>query len=158
MNSTVADPIVWDPYRPDIAKNPYPIMKRLREEMPLYYNEEYDFYALSRYADIEHAFRDRDSYSSAHGDILEFIKAKAQMPEAVFIHQDPPIHTAFRGLMQRIITPKRMNAVEDQIRKLCARSLDPLVGRDGFDFITDFGAQMPMRAISALLGIPEKDQ
>lgn len=150
--------ISWDPYNQDLTKNPYPMYKRLREEMPLYYNEEHDFYAISRYADVEATLRDRDLFSSAHGDILEFIKAKSVMPDSVFIHQDPPKHTAYRSLMQRIITPKRMYAVEQDIRALCARSLDPLVGGDRFDFIANLGAEVPMRAISMLLGIPEKDQ
>lgn len=148
----------WDPYRQDLAQDPYPTYKRLREESPLYYNEEHDFYAISRFADVESTLRDKDLFSSRHGDILEFIKAKSVMPDSVFIHQDPPKHTAYRALMQRIITPKRMHAVEQDIRKLCARSLDPLVGGDRFDFIANLGAEMPMRAVSMLLGIPEKDQ
>jgi cytochrome P450 len=150
--------ISWDPYRPDLAQDPYPTYKRLRDEAPLYYNEEYDFYALSRYADVEHGMRDKDNMSSHYGDILEFIKAKSRMPDAVFIHQDPPIHSAYRALMQRIITPKRMLGIEQEIRKLCARSLDPLIGRDSFDMIGNLGAEVPMRAISMLLGIPEEDQ
>lgn len=148
----------WDPYRQDLAQDPYPTYKRLREESPLYYNEEHDFYAISRFADVEATLRDKDLFSSRHGDILEFIKAKSVMPDSVFIHQDPPKHTAYRALMQRIITPKRMHAVEQDIRKLCARSLDPLVGGDRLDFIANLGAEMPMRAVSMLLGIPEKDQ
>lgn len=156
--SAATQGISWDPYNPELTKNPYPTYKRLREELPLYYNAEYDFYAISRYADIETSLRDRDLFSSAHGDILEFIKAKSVMPDSVFIHQDPPKHTAYRALLQRIITPKRMYAVEQDIRALCARSLDPLVGGDRFDFIANLGAEVPMRAVSMLLGIPEEDQ
>jgi cytochrome P450 len=155
---STAAPISWDPYNTELTRNPYPTYKRLREEMPLYYNEEHDFYAVSRFADIESTLRDKELFSSRHGDILEFIKAKSVMPDSVFIHQDPPKHTAYRALMQRIITPKRMAAVEQDIRKLCARSLDPLIGSDRFDFIANLGAEMPMRAVSMLLGIPEKDQ
>lgn len=158
MSAAADTAISWDPYRADLTPNPYPTYKRLREEMPLYYNEEHDFYAVSRYADIESTLRDKDLFSSRHGDILEFIKARSVMPDSVFIHQDPPKHTAYRALMQRIITPKRMAAVEQEIRKLCARSLDPLVGSDRLDFIVNLGAEMPMRAVSMLLGIPEKDQ
>jgi cytochrome P450 len=51
-----------------------------------------------------------------------------------------------------------MAAIEPQVRAFCARSLDPLVGTGGFDFITDLGAEMPMRTIGMLLGIPEEDQ
>lgn len=51
-----------------------------------------------------------------------------------------------------------MNAIEPKVREFCAETLDPLVGAGGFDFIADLGAQMPMRTIGMLLGIPEQDQ
>ncbi len=51
-----------------------------------------------------------------------------------------------------------MAAIEPKVRDFCARSLDPLVGSGGFDFVRDLGAQMPMRTIGMLLGIPEQDQ
>ena len=80
------------------------------------------------------------------------------MPRGVFIFSDPPEHTVHRGLLSRVFTPKKMNAIEPQVREFCARSLDPLVGSGGFDFIRDLGAEMPMRTIGMLLGIPESEQ
>ena len=61
----------WDPYNPNYFKDPYPIFRRLREEAPLYYNDEHDFYAISRYADVEHALKDVEAFSSSRGNILE---------------------------------------------------------------------------------------
>jgi cytochrome P450 len=51
-----------------------------------------------------------------------------------------------------------MRKLEDQIRAFCAACLDPLVGEDRFDFVLDLGAQMPVKAIGMLMGIPEADQ
>lgn len=158
MSADQADAVYWDPYKPEFFKNPYPVFRRLREEAPLYHNEEYGFHALSRYADVERALKDTEALSSARGSILEIIKANAKLPECLFIFQDPPIHTAYRALLQRAMTPKRMNGLEEQVRRFCARCLDPLVGQDRFDFITDLGAKMPMQVIGMLLGIPEADQ
>ena len=158
MSAAKVDPVYWDPYKPEFFKNPYPIFRRLREEAPLYHNEEHGFHALSRYADVERALKDTEGLSSARGTILEIIKANAQLPESVFIFPDPPMHTAYRALIQRAMTPKRMNALEEQVRKFCAQCLDPLVGSDRFDIIGDLGAKMPMRVIGMLLGIPEEDQ
>jgi cytochrome P450 len=73
------------------------------------------------------------------------------------IFEDPPMHSAHRGLLSRVFTPKKMNALEPRVREFCARSLDPLVGSGHFDFVRDLGAQMPMRVIGMLLGIPESD-
>ncbi len=158
MTSSGGIDVDYDPYDIDIHTDPYPVFRRLREEAPLYRNETYDFYAVSRYEDVERGVVDWKTYSSARGGILELIRAEIEMPPGVFIFEDPPLHTVHRGLLSRVFTPKKMNALEPKVREFCARSLDPLVGADGFDFIADLGAQMPMRTIGMLLGIPEPDQ
>ena len=150
--------VSYDPYDVEINADPYPAFRRLRELAPLYYNEQYDFFAVSRYDDVERGLKDRETYISGRGAILELIKADIQMPPGVIIFEDPPIHTMHRGLLSRVFTPKKMNTLEPRIREFCAASLDPLVGAGGFDFVTDLGAQMPMRVIGMLLGIPEEDQ
>ena len=158
MNAVPHAPVSWDPYRPEFWMNPYPVFKRLREEAPLYRNDEYDFYAVSRFNDVERGFMEREVFSSARGDVMEYIKADMDIPNGMFIWEDPPLHTVHRSVLTRVFTPKRMNELEQKIRAFCVGCLDPLVGAGGFDFITDFGAKMPMRVISMLLGIPEEDQ
>ncbi|TGD75703.1 cytochrome P450 [Mangrovimicrobium sediminis] len=160
QTETSADaPVYWDPYRPDLGNDPYPTFRRLREEAPLYHNPEYGFYALSRFADIEEHFANWEIFSSSRSDILEFIQAEElEVPPGMFIWQDPPQHTAYRAVVARVFTPKRMNALEAQIRAYCARCLDPLVGTDRFDFISDLGAQLPGGVIGMLLGIPDEDR
>ena len=157
MTSTEAD-LYYDPYDFEIDADPYPIWRRLREERPLYYNERYDFFALSRFDDVEKASIDWRTYSSARGTVLELLKADIDMPPGSIIFDDPPTHDIFRSLLSRVFTPRRVAAIEPKIRELCARSLDPLVGSGGFDFVGDLGAEMPMRTIGMLLGIPEQDQ
>jgi len=150
--------LYYDPYDLGINADPYPVYRRLREEAPLYYNDQHDFFALSRFDDVERCFVDWQTYISSRGGILELIRANLPMPPGVIIFEDPPVHTVHRGLLSRVFTPRKMNALEDKIREFCIRSLDPLVGRGEFDFVADLGAQMPMRVISMLLGIPESDQ
>jgi cytochrome P450 len=150
--------VYYDPYDVDIDADPYPVFRRLREEAPLYYNAKYDFYAVSRYEDVERGVVDTKTFISGRGGILEMIKANIEMPSGVLIFEDPPVHTIHRSLLSRVFTPRRMAALEPKIREFCALSLDPLVGAGGFDFIADLGAQMPMRTIGMLLGIPEADQ
>jgi cytochrome P450 len=158
MTDTTDTDVAYDPYDIEINADPYPVFRRLREEAPLYRNDAHDFYALSRFADVEPGLKDSRTYISGRGAILELIRANIEMPSGVIIFEDPPIHTVHRSLLSRVFTPKRMNALEPQIREFCAKSLDPLVGAGGFDFVGDLGAQMPMRVIGMLLGIPEQDQ
>jgi len=152
------DGLRYDPYDVEIDVDPYPTYRRLRDEAPLYRNEELDFWGLSRFADVEAALRDVEHLSSAKGDILEVVKADPVMPPGVFINEDPPLHTIHRALVSRAFTPKRMKAVEDKIRSYCVECLDPLVGGDRFDFVLDLGAELPMRAIGMLMGIPDAEQ
>jgi cytochrome P450 len=90
--------------------------------------------------------------------VLEFIKANIEMPPGVVIFEDPPQHTVHRNLLSRVFTPKKVSALEPQVRAFCQRALDPLVGARHFDFVADLGAQLPMRTIGLLLGVPEADQ
>lgn len=158
MTASATQKVYFDPYDVEINADPYPTFARLREESPLYYNEQHDFYALSRFADVNKGLVDHETFSSARGAIIELIKANIDIPSGALIFEDPPIHTVHRKLLARMFTPRKINALEPKIREFCAQSLDPLVGTGKIDFIKDFGAIMPMRVISALLGIPEDDQ
>jgi cytochrome P450 len=150
--------VYYDPYDIAIDADPYPVFRRLREEAPLYYNEAHDFYAVSRFEDVERGYLESKTFISGRGGIIELIRANVAMPSGVLIFEDPPVHTIHRRLMSRVFSANRVAALEPQIRKFCAHSLDPLIGAKEFDFIADLGAQMPMRVIGMLLGIPEQDQ
>ena len=152
------DAVYYDPYDVEIDADPYPVFRRLRDEAPLYYNETHDFYAVSRFADVERGLVERDTFISGRGGILELIKAGIEMPPGIVIFEDPPTHTIHRGLLSRVFTPKKVAALEPMIRDFCARSLDAIGDADGFDFVADVGAPLPMRVIGLLLGIPEEDQ
>jgi cytochrome P450 len=156
--TTSDSPVYYDPYDFEIDTDPYPVWRRLRDEQPLYYNERYGFHALSRFEDVERCSVDWKSYSSARGTVLELIKSGMQMPPGTIIFEDPPAHDIHRALLTRLFTPRKISALEPKVRELCARCLDPFVGSGGFDFVRDLGAQMPMRVIGMLLGIPEQDQ
>ena len=160
VGTTEAPPsgVYFDPYDVDINADPYPTFRRLRDEAPLYYNKPHNFYAVSRFADVNRALVDHETFSSARGAIIELIKANIDIPPGTVIFEDPPIHDIHRKLLARMFTPRKVNELEPVIREYCAQSLDPLIGADRFDFVADLGAQMPMKVISALLGIPEGDQ
>ncbi|NRA03648.1 MAG: cytochrome P450 [Myxococcales bacterium] len=148
--------LVYDPYDYQIDENPHPIWKRMRDEAPLYYNAQYDFYALSRFQDVLEASLDAQTYISGRGTVIELIDEPMQNPPMIFM--DPPQHTAFRKLVSRRFTLAQIGRLEPRIRKLCGDYLDPFVGAGGFDYVADFGAKLPVMVISSLLGVPEEDQ
>lgn len=158
MTFSGTDQAFYDPYDATLNADPYGAFRRLREEAPVYYNPEHEFYALSRHSDVAEALTDHRTYSSARTAIVELIKANIDIPPGVLIFEDPPLHDVHRKLLSRMFTPRKVMALEPRIREFCAESLDPLVGTGRFDFIKDLGAQMPMKTISMLVGIPDRDR
>jgi cytochrome P450 len=107
--------LYWDPFDTEIDANPYGIWRRLRDEAPVYRNDRYDFWALSRFADVEAAHRDPKLFSSSHGTVLELM-SENPFPTAQMIFLDPPEHTVLRALVSRAFTPRRVSQLEDRIR------------------------------------------
>jgi cytochrome P450 len=149
--------IYWDPFDTGIDANPHEIWRRLRDDAPLYRNERYDFYALSRFADVEAAHRDTVTYSSAHGTVLELMSPQP-MGGGFMIFMDPPDHTQLRSLVSRAFTPRRVTQLEARIRELCAELFDAQEGRSSFDYVQDFAARLPAEVIAALIGVPPGDR
>ncbi|MCP9273287.1 cytochrome P450 [Mycolicibacterium arenosum] len=158
MTAPTDSELYYDPYSIDLNMNPHAVFARIREEAPLYYNEAHDFYALSRYDDVNKAVIDHETFISGRGAVLEIIKSGMEIPPGTLIFEDPPIHNIHRNLLSRMFTPRKVLALEPQIREFTARCLDPVVGSGRFDFVNDLGEQMPMRVIGMLLGIPEDQQ
>ena len=147
----------WDPLDDSLKADPHPIWRRMRDEAPLYYDERLDFWALSRFADVERAHRDPKLFSSAHGTVLELMTAE-RLREGLMIFLDPPEHTRLRRLVSRAFTPRRVAELEDQIRAVCAGLLDAQAGSARFDYVADFAAHLPATVIAALLGVPPGDR
>jgi cytochrome P450 len=150
--------LYYDPFDFGIDDDPYPVWKRMRAEAPLYYNEKHNFYALSRYDDVARGLPDWETYRSGRGTTADILFSGIEVPPGILLFEDPPLHDLHRRLLSRVFTPRRMEAVEELVRDFCSRALDPLREADGFDFVADLGAIMPMRTIGYPLGIPEEGQ
>lgn len=148
------EPVEYNPFSYEIHEDPYPTYRRLREEAPAYYNEEHDFWALSRFQDIWDAFADWQTFSSAQGVALE--DTLGISPDMI-ITMDPPRQTRIRGLVARALTPRRVAALEPKIRAIVTRHIDRFIGAGRADMITDLGKLLPMEVIAAFIGVPDED-
>lgn len=153
MSATDATDLYYDPYSYEIDANPYPTWQRLRDEAPLYHNEKLGFYALSRYDDVLDALLDNETFVSSHGITLESISDEPSNTP-MMIMMDPPKHTVLRKLVSRAFTPRRIGGLEPRITEICTELLDPLVGRDRFDYVVDYAGLIPPTVILALVGFP----
>jgi cytochrome P450 len=159
VDTATDTPLVYDPYAYEIHEDPYPTYARMRDEAPVYRNEERNFWALSRHADVMAAFRDSDRFSNAEGVSID---PAASGPHAhrtmSFLAMDPPQHGRMRGLVARGFTPRRVAEMEDGIRALTRTHLDACLSKGSFDFVADLAGRVPMDVISEMLGVPEADR
>ncbi|MDO3634159.1 cytochrome P450 [Mycolicibacterium arseniciresistens] len=158
MTTSAVGELYYDPWNIELNADPYPMLGRLREEAPLYYNAEHDFFALSRFDDVNRGLVDHLTFSSARGAVLEIIKSGMEIPPGLLVFEDPPIHDIHRNLLSRAFTPRKINALEPKIREFTQRCLDLVSASSGFDFVKQLGAVMPMRVVGMLFGIPEDYQ
>ena len=154
MSVLTASEPYYDPYDYEVDANAHAVWKRLRDEAPVYWNEKYGFYALSRFDDVLPAMLDTTTFSSAHMTVLEMMSDEPNSG-GMMIFMDPPEHTHLRKLVSRAFTPRAIGGLEERVRRLCAEYLDPFVGEEGFDYIDQFGALLPPTVILALMGFPE---
>jgi cytochrome P450 len=148
----------YDPFDYAIHEDPYPTYAWMREHAPVYRNEERDFWALSRHADVKAALRDPVRFSNRNGISLE---AELWGPEAVetsfFLAMDPPQHGSYRALSNSPFSPRRVAAMEPRIRQLARERLEPLRDLRRFDFAAEFGTALPNDVMCEMLGIPSAD-
>jgi cytochrome P450 len=157
--TVTSEPLVYDPYAYEIHEDPYPTYARMRDEAPLYRNDERGFWALSRHADVMAAFRDSERFSNAEGVSIDPAASGPHAHKTMsFLAMDPPQHGRMRGLVSRGFTPRRVAAMEDGIRALTVQHLDDCLGKGGFDFVADLAGKVPMDVISEMLGVPEADR
>ncbi len=158
--------LVYDPYSAEIDQDPYKVWKRLRDEAPLYYNEQYDFYALSRFKDVHDSLGDWRTYSSARGTVLELIQTGPVADNAFFgdanlgmmIFSDPPNHDIARRLVTQHFTPKAIMVYEQRVRELANHFLDQVQGQAEFDLVEEVIRAIPPMMVGHILGVPEADQ
>ncbi len=149
----------YNPYDYEIHEDPYPTYRRLREEAPVYRNDQLGFWALSRHGDVSAAFRDSARFSNSHGVSLDKAASGPHAHRTMsFLAMDPPRHTRMRALVSRGFTPRRVAEMEDNIRRLTLLHLEPALEAGEFDFVTHLAGRLPMDVISELVGVPVEDR
>lgn len=158
MTTTAA--VEFDPFSDEYFNDPSEVYRRLRDEAPVYFNEKYGFYALSRFDDVVRAHRDWQAFSSAHGVDLSMLTKDADMVRGLrmIIMMDPPEHDRLRALVSRVFTPRAVTALEPMVREVIVSFLAPLEDRDAFDAVADFSAPFPVEIISRMLGVPDGER
>lgn len=154
---------LYDPFDPRVRDDPYPVYRRLRDDHPAYWCESRATWVLSRYDDVYAALQDPDTFSSAQGvfPAREPANDNGDMADALLpmlIMMDPPQHTAFRKLVSRAFTPRRVAQLEPDVQRLASELLDAVVDSGGCDLVQHVTGPLPAMVIADLLGIPREDR
>jgi cytochrome P450 len=159
----------------DLVDDPYPYFDWLREQCPVRRESHHDVMMVTGFDEAVAVYTDTASFSSCNSptgplpgfpvpldgdDVTELIEQHRD--ELPFSDQiltfDPPVHTAHRGLLMRLITPKRLRENEESMWQLADRRIDEFADRGACELIGEYGQPFAMLVIADLLGVPEEDQ
>lgn len=158
MTSQTSD-LVFSPYDYDFHEDPYPYYKRLRDEAPLYRNDELKFWALSRHTDVLAGFRNSTELSNIYGVSLDPISRNSDAHKVMsFLALDDPAHLRLRTLVSKGFTPRRIRELEPRVTEIAVQHLDIALQSDSFDYVDEFAGKLPMDVISELMGVPQPDR
>ncbi|KUI15686.1 cytochrome [Mycolicibacterium acapulense] len=155
--------IVLDPYDYDFHEDPYPYYKRLRDEAPLYRNDELGFWALSRHQDVLQGFRNSTTLSNKFGVSLDPASRGPHASKTMsFLAMDDPDHLRLRTLVSKGFTPRRIRELEPRVTEIAVQHLDVMLDKarsnETVDYVDEFAGKLPMDVISELMGVPEPDR
>jgi len=146
--------LVFDPFSEQFFNGAWETYRRMQEEAPVYYSEEYDFYALTRHEDVAAGLKDFETYSSAYGIDLSMVRSGERPPPSI-IFMDPPDHRHMRSLLNKVFTPR---AIQSQ-KQMVTDKIDKYLGAadpDRFDVVQDLSGPFPVEVITTMLGVPEE--
>jgi cytochrome P450 len=146
--------VKFDPFSEEFFNDPFDLYRRMREEAPVYYDEERDFYALTRHEDVAAALKDHETYSSSRGCDLAMVQS-GEVPQKSIIFMDPPDHRHLRSLVNKAFTPRAIQSQKETVIELIDKYLGA-VNPDRFDVVQDFSGPFPVEVITAMAGVPEE--
>ena len=148
--------VSFDPFSDDFFNAPFATYRRMRDEAPVYYNEIYDFYALTRHEDVTEALKDHQTYSSSRGIDLAMVQSGQPVPPLI-IMMDPPAHRRMRSLVNKVFTPRAIERQRQTVIDTIDHYLDA-ADPEHFDVVQDFSALFPVEVITEMLGVPKEQR
>jgi cytochrome P450 len=157
-----------------LVADPYPYYDALRARCPVAREPHHGVVMVTGYEEALAVYRDSERFSSCTAvtgpfpgfpvplegdDISDLIEAhRADLPYSDQLPTfDPPEHTRHRGLLMRLLTPRRLKDNEHSMWRLADRQLDELLGDSRCELVADFAGPFSMLVIADLLGVPEAD-
>ena len=159
----------------DLPVDPYPFYEWVRSQGPVWYYPLWDVYLITGYQEVVQVYHDQENWSNCNTVSGPFVKMsvplegdditpiiEAHRDELPFSDQlpsfDPPKHTAHRGLLMRLITPKRLKEREEYLWELADSTIDGFIDRGECELLHDYAIPYTLLVIADLLGVPDEDR
>jgi cytochrome P450 len=146
---------MFDPFAYQVHLDPYPAYAALRASAPVYYNERWDVWALSRFEDVQAAARDWRTFSNAQGVNLDAVGEL--YGDGNFLDADPPWHDQLREVVRSWFTPKSIASLEPFVRARATAFVDALDDRGDIDLAAELCWTLPVETIGDVMGLPVED-
>jgi cytochrome P450 len=152
----MAEALYYTPYSRAIFEDPYPLYRRLRDEAPVYPDPDGRWWVISRFDDVWEALRDWQTFSSDQGPAPENPDRGGE--KYSIVSMDPPRHDLVRGMLNRLFTPRAVEAMDDALRRIVRAHMDTLEQGTTVDAMQAFAFNIPTDVIGELLGVPPADR
>lgn len=169
MPSTSLNPIDEQLISDEFLDDPYPLLRQLQEEDPVYWSESIGGWIVTRYDDIVPTFRDVAHFSNygRFAKTVEYLPAADREKLAPFethyrqkslLQSDPPDHTRLRGLMAKPFSAISVEAMRPKIRQIVNDVIDSVESRGQMDVIRDLAWPLPFSVLGTIMGLPDERQ
>lgn len=156
-----------------LVEDPYPYYEHLRARCPVLALPVHNVVAVTGYDEAVEVYRDPETFSSCNSvvgpfatfpvplegddisEVIERYRHLLPMHEHL-VTMDPPEHTRQRGLLMRLLTPKRLRENEAFMWRLADRQLDEFLAAGRCEFISTYAQPFAMLVVADLLGVPEE--
>lgn len=153
----------------EFLADPYPVLRRLREDHPVHWSESIGGWVLTRYDDIISTFKDTERYSNEGrlARAVEYLPPESRVRLKTFekhyrtkglLHSDPPDHTRLRKLVTKAFTPRLIEAMRPRIQSIVDELLAVGLRNGGMDIIPDLAVALPITVLAEILGAPLSDR
>jgi cytochrome P450 len=163
---STSETLAFNPFLPEVHKDPYPLYHQLRSEDPVH-RSSLGFWVLTRHADVLAVLRDpRMSRDPRRSERMELLRASAEVDELLseeeaapsMLFVDPPDHTRLRALVSKAFTPGAVERLRPRVEAIVSELLDRVAGAGRMDVVEDLAYPLPVTVICELFGVPEADR
>jgi cytochrome P450 len=160
MSSTPSVPVLdIDPFSDAFLEEPYPFHERMREAGAVVWLERYEVFGLARFAEVDAALRDWQSFSSSAGvGLSDFRKDKPWRVPSLILEADPPLHSRTRAVLARTMSPGVARQLRLSFAEEAEKLVEHLVRQGEFDAVRDLAEVYPVKVFPDALGLPPGDR